>query len=532
MPSCNQGPRESDPEGEDFGSYDQYGNFVRYEWKCVELGHRSKPACEFLDKQGCKHNKDRCVYGRSNGTDKCMARCDNTYDAGQCGQMSHCMWFQDKCQPGCGSESKCPSDRCVSSANNTKCTKACWAYSERDACPLDQACIWEDFQCKDDPCSSPDEDCSDTKCCSHQRGGQGMTCFKKDQYWSVCKESCFEDDWACDALGNRTKLEAGCAWPGEDCLSDRLCCQEGFQCAKKDDMFTGCVQTKEKHTWMDKDVPIPSDWEGTIYGGCRAEYEVQPVGEDEEKAGNKLFCFMAYLPDSAEVPLKDLAKELKASIYGCDIHSVYESWQSGASAWDTGEATITNTDVFVNVWNQMAAEGKWKEADWTVKVDPDAVLVAERLKWHLDALRAPPYQRIYLKNNGMDPGLGNNGFLGAIEIFSKGAVEIYLDNYEGCVKAYGLDTGEDGFFKGCMDSLGVGFMTDVNIFKPDFSPGACTDGDMVGYHPLKEASQWRCCWDLVNGKNRKVDFGKCDMGPDGMGPTEEVPDYVMPDKGR
>ena len=54
------------------------------------------------------------------------------------------------------------------------------------------------------------------------------------------------------------------------------------------------------------------------------------------------------------------------------------------------------------------------------------------------------------------------------------------------------------------------------------------NGDMVGYHPLKEESQWHCCWDLVMGKNRKVDFAQCDMGADGKGPDEEPPDYVMP----
>jgi len=71
-------------------------------------------------------------------------------------------------------------------------------------------------------------------------------------------------------------------------------------------------------------------------------------------------------------------------------------------------------------------------------------------------------------------------------------------------------------------------MTDVNVFNPDFSPGACVDGDKVGFHPLKEWSQWRCCWDLIQGKNRKVEYGKCDMGSDGTGPDIEPADYERP----
>jgi len=35
---------------------------------------------------------------------------------------------------------------------------------------------------------------------------------------------------------------------------------------------------------------------------------VPPAGDDEEKMGDVLFCFMAYLPDSDEVGLMELAK--------------------------------------------------------------------------------------------------------------------------------------------------------------------------------------------------------------------------------
>ncbi|CAK0826170.1 unnamed protein product [Prorocentrum cordatum] len=518
-------------DGETDGTYDQWGTFKPTAWSCKKVGKRSKKGCTFLNETEC--DKDRCVWSQPpDARSACLPICGQMPDEGACGSQAHCMWYDGVCKPGCGSEDTCPTDRCVEQEPGRvdTCIRACWTYRSQDECPMAQGCIFEGVECKADPCSSPDESCLETKCCSQQRGAGGMTCFSKDKNYAQCKRSCWEDGWGCEELGNRTKLAAGCSWPGQDCRQTRLCCQEGFACAVKDEMFTGCTQTEEKHTWDSKSIPIPSDWDGTVLGGSRAEYSVPPAGDGEEKMGDVLFCFMAYLPDSAEVGLMNLAKELNASIFACDSHSVYESWGSGSAGWDTGESTITNTDVFLNVWQQVRDEGKWLAADWTVKVDPDAVLVAERLKWHIGALNAPAYRPIYLKNNGMDPGLGNNGFLGAIEVFSNAAVEIYFDNWEGCRDAYGLNTGEDGFFKGCMDSLGVGYMLDANIFKPDFSPGGCANGDMVGFHPLKEWSQWRCCWDIILGKNRKVDFGKCDMGEDGMGPAEEPPDYVMPGK--
>jgi hypothetical protein len=294
----------------------------------------------------------------------------------------------------------------------------------------------------------------------------------------------------------------------------------------KDEEFTGCVQTQTISSWESRNIELPEDWEGTTLGGSRDEYQVEPAGEGEEKAGVILFCFMAYLPDSAEVGLMEVAKELDASIYGCDGHAEFESWGSGKKQWDTGDggASITNTDVFINVWQQVQEHGGYLRADWTVKVDPDAVMVADRLRNHISALNPKKDMAIYLKNNNMDKGLGNNGFLGAIEVFSKQAVQIYFDNWEGCKEAYGLDSGEDGFFKGCMDALGVGFMVDGDMFEPDFSPGACGNEGRAAFHPLKEPSQWRCCQDIIMGKVRDVKYGECDMGDDGLGPSEE-PEY-------
>merc|ERR1711948_205143 len=87
-------------------------------------------------------------------------------------------------------------------------------------------------------------------------------------------------------------------------------------------------------------------------------------------------------------------------------------------------------------------------------------------------------------------GLGNAGFLGAIEVFSKEAMKKFL----------GVDSGEDGFFKGCMDGIGVGFIWDQNMFKPNFDPAICTNGMYAAYHPIKYPSHWQRCWDIATGK--------------------------------
>merc|ERR1712113_28705 len=380
-----------------------------------------------------------------------------------------------------------------------KCQMGWWLFNDHDSCSWDLGYMWNG-SCSLDPCSMKDEDCSKSKCCSKERGASGMTCYKKDKYWATCRETWEKDDkWSCEALGDRANYSAGCVWAGEDCGVDKLCCNRGFVCAVKDETFTGCVLTKKTSTWDAQEVPIPSDWEGTVVGAGRDEYEMQPAGEDEPKIGHTLYCFMAFLPGSYEEGLIAVAEKNKASIYGCDEHDLFHTWESASAGWDTGESTLQNTDVFINVWQQVGAKGTYSDYDWTVKVDPDCVMAPERLRNHIDSWNLASWAAVYVKNNGQDPGLGNNGFLGAIEIFSKKAIQIYLDNDMGCKKALGLEAGEDGFMKGCMDGLGIGYVLDVDIFFPDNGAGACMNEARVAFHPLKSEDKWQHCWDILLG---------------------------------
>lgn len=358
-------------------------------------------------------------------------------------------------------------------------------------------------------CSAPGDDCRGTKCCDAEKGGAGMTCFEKDANWASCQDHCDSEKWSCNKLGPRTKVSAGCAWAGDDCADTKLCCNSGFMCVKKDADFTGCTQTEKKTTWVTQQVPIPDGWDGAIVGPGRNEYEVGPAEGGADVSGTELYCFLAFLPGSEEEGLVNFARENKASVFACDDSDVFHTWDSGSTSWDSGESTVTNTDVFINVWEQVGKSGKYLAHDWTAKVDPDAVLLPDRLKAHLAGLSAPAYRPIYIKNNVMDKGMGNNGFLGAVEVFSKQAVMVYLDNAEGCHKSLGTAAGEDGYIKSCMDALGVGFMTDGELFFPDKSAGACNLEQRAAFHPLKTVTDWKCCFDITNGKPHTVEYGEC-----------------------
>jgi len=205
-----------------------------------------------------------------------------------------------------------------------------------------------------------------------------------------------------------------------------------------------------------------------------------------------------------------LAKKNGISIFGCNESMTLHSWKSAGGEWDTGETTLINTDVFYKAFEAIREDQRYLKWDWTVKADPDCVFFADRLMGHLWGLRAPPYVPVYIKNNGVDPGLGNNGFLGAIEIFSQTAMKTYFANSAECLKFLGTDCGEDGYFKGCMDALGVGFMKDENIFTPDYDPHACANAERVAFHPIKTYKEYQCCVDIVMGIKRNPVYGKCD----------------------
>merc|ERR1712194_139032 len=157
-----------------------------------------------------------------------------------------------------------------------------------------------------------------------------------------------------------------------------------------------------------------------------------------DMAGTSFYCLMVVLPNTDEMKLLGVAKANNVSIFGCDAHSVYRAWQTNAAGWDTGETTVINTAVFLQVFKWVHEDRLYLNYDWTIKVDADCVFMPDRL--------------------------GNQGFLGAVEVFSKKAMQIYMDNDDACGKFLGTNSGEDGYFKGCMDALGVGFMLDGNMF--------------------------------------------------------------------
>jgi len=206
------------------------------------------------------------------------------------------------------------------------------------------------------------------------------------------------------------------------------------------------------------------------------------------------------MPNSAESVLVNNQQLQGLSIFSCDAHAVLQGFKSKQAQW----LSVANTNVFINVWNQIHQDGRYAVHDFTVKVDPDAVFFPDRLKQHLWKLRPPPNTAMYLTNCNF-----KFRFMGSLEVLSKKAVDAYIANQALCSKHIGHDGGEDFYMKTCLDAIGVGHMDDPTLLRDrydsDSFPGQlivnttseCNDGWAVAYHPHKFWEWWRQCHDVA-----------------------------------
>merc|ERR1711939_1185883 len=83
------------------------------------------------------------------------------------------------------------------------------------------------------------------------------------------------------------------------------------------------------------------------------------------------------------------------------------------------DGTAANTQLFMNIWDAVRKDGRYAWFDFTVKVDPDAVLVPHRVRDHL----RPHLKQVggfYVKNCNKYPGSANFPMMyGSVEVFSK-----------------------------------------------------------------------------------------------------------------
>merc|ERR1712086_783437 len=90
--------------------------------------------------------------------------------------------------------------------------------------------------------------------------------------------------------------------------------------------------------------------------------------------------------------------------------------------------TWVNWALFYQVWLKVRELGKWEQADWTVKVDADAVFITQRLRSYLSQIKGDSPHGLYLENcNNVE-----YGFFGHLEVISRTGTQVltkYLEKW-------------------------------------------------------------------------------------------------------
>merc|ERR1719293_317983 len=159
--------------------------------------------------------------------------------------------------------------------------------------------------------------------------------------------------------------------------------------------------------------------------------------------GQNLYCFAVYTENTGneslvnhELELLNIVAARGAGLFACEQWDVFSDVSAPLvngyvtiKVEDTfGEfhqlkrkdsGTWGNWGMFYQVWVKIREVGKWQTADYTVKIDADAVFVPQRLRTWLSSKPGESPHGLYYENC---PNV-QYGFFGHLEIISKTAVK-------------------------------------------------------------------------------------------------------------
>jgi len=284
-------------------------------------------------------------------------------------------------------------------------------------------------------------------------------CCYSDTNWQWC--------WSPGAVASEDLLwecrPEAAAGDGGDC---------GFQGVTKADCEAEgcCYDESNPHNW------------------CFPKTLVGPA-EGPSSGGPSLFCFAVACGDEENAVL-DLQQSQSAGIFACEEWKKVEGQTSARGGGLT--RSWTNVDTFIAAWKSVEGDARWKNSDWTVKADPDTVWVPQRLRDWLGGQGDPGSGAFVSNCMGVD-----NGFYGALEVISRGAVETYLREIDNCqVELDGQEgMGEDLFAQWCMQSKGVEQWGNGDLVcntDCGCDPRPCDTG-RIAYHPFKGVEDHGFC---------------------------------------
>jgi len=252
--------------------------------------------------------------------------------------------------------------------------------------------------------------------------------------------------------------------------------------------------------------------------GKRTDEEVQEANAADKNAtsianvtlsSGNLFCWALMMPHGYEVALMRTLVTRGAGIFGCNTYDVFSSGDIELSpgppvrigTTDIGSVKCSyggkwhlalNSPVFIKVWKKVFKMRRYLQSEWTVKVDPDAVFIPERLRKQMQ--HADPDARVYFNN--CDQGLH-----GPIEVIARGGMRKFGEGLRKCEKKLEhefWEFGEDVFLRHCLGFLKVYRVDNFHLLSEDRcmwedpARTGCYSGK-VAFHPFKSPDKYFIC---------------------------------------
>merc|ERR1712032_1659725 len=110
---------------------------------------------------------------------------------------------------------------------------------------------------------------------------------------------------------------------------------------------------------------------------------------------------------------------------GGDGNEIVTQMFKKAPVGRSSDGFAANTELFIHVWDVISKDGTWEKHDWTVKADPDAFVIAWRIRTHL---KSHTGQTTYVPNcNAFPSDYRFPMMYGSFEALSKSALNIYFN---------------------------------------------------------------------------------------------------------
>mmetsp|Transcript_58627 Transcript_58627/g.116286 ORF Transcript_58627/g.116286 Transcript_58627/m.116286 type:complete len:565 (-) Transcript_58627:52-1746(-) len=388
-------------------------------------------------------------------------------------------------------------------------------------------------------CSEVGHNCTKTQCCQDPH----MACYYKDPGWAECKLNCtpgidrdepkhLQAPWSCVVPGSNLNIDpAPAEWatssttPGPDsaaCTRMYGNCRE-HECCGNTSIPVDCFQRNESWSECREHCPDDRDWACSRESNVTDKAASTTASTSQSLSGGSstvtgpspsLYCFSLMMPFGYEVSIIRTQLARGASIFSCNAWDVISNESvmlspgppsiiraqvmPGSMVCKFGGPynTALNSEIFWRVWVKVFELKRFVEYDWSVKMDPDAVWLPNRLRTHV--ANRQPASPVYLNN--CDEGLH-----GPIEVISNGGMKSFDLGKQLCHRLLireWMTYGEDVWVRRCMGLLSVARVDDDMLLRekacnPYKDPMPC-NAQVVAFHPLKSPVKYFACLDQAN----------------------------------